>query len=80
MRASRLGPMRARQDRSRPLHRTHGEYVRWPLAATGDGRAMALPSDKPERTTNRVRPALLGLALIALVIALVGYAALFTPH
>lgn len=41
---------------------------------------MAPPSHKPERTTNRVRPALLGVVLIALVIALVAYAALVSPH
>ncbi|WP_281041298.1 hypothetical protein [Methylobacterium nonmethylotrophicum] len=40
---------------------------------------MAPPSHKPERTTNRVRPALLGASLIAIVVALVVYAALFSP-
>lgn len=37
-------------------------------------------SHKPERTTNRVRPALLGLALIVLVIALLIYAGVFGPR
>ncbi|WP_280818938.1 hypothetical protein [Methylobacterium variabile] len=41
---------------------------------------MAPPSHKPERTTNRVRPALLGIALIAAVVALVAYAVLVSPH
>ncbi|WP_280953921.1 hypothetical protein [Methylobacterium terrae] len=41
---------------------------------------MAPPSHKPERTTNRVRPALLGLALVVAVIALVAYAALYSPR
>ncbi|WP_281292738.1 hypothetical protein [Methylobacterium oryzihabitans] len=38
---------------------------------------MAPPSHQPERTTNRVRPALLGLALLAAVAALVVYALFF---
>jgi hypothetical protein len=41
---------------------------------------MAPPSHKPERITNRVRPALLGVALIVLVIALLVYAGVFGPR
>ncbi|MEH3147736.1 MAG: hypothetical protein PGN34_20880 [Methylobacterium frigidaeris] len=41
---------------------------------------MAPPSHKPERTTNRVRPALLGVALIVIVIALLLYATGFNAH
>lgn len=41
---------------------------------------MAPPSHKPERTTNRVRPALLGGALIVVVIALIVYAVLYGPR
>jgi hypothetical protein len=37
-------------------------------------------SHQPERTTNRVRPALLGLALIVLVVALLVYAGVFGPR
>ncbi|ACA15563.1 hypothetical protein M446_1032 [Methylobacterium sp. 4-46] len=41
---------------------------------------MALPSDKPERTTNRVRPALFGLVLLVIAVALVIYAMGFSPR
>ncbi|WP_273557147.1 hypothetical protein [Methylobacterium frigidaeris] len=41
---------------------------------------MAPPSHKPECITSRVRPALLGVALIVLVIALLVYAGVFGPR
>ncbi|GJE03374.1 MULTISPECIES: hypothetical protein [Methylobacterium] len=41
---------------------------------------MAPPSHKPERTTNTVRPALLGIALLVIVVALVLYAIGFSPR
>jgi hypothetical protein len=41
---------------------------------------MALPSDKPERTTNTVRPALLGIALLVIVVALVLYTMGYMPR
>ena len=41
---------------------------------------MAPPSHKPERTTNTLRPALFGIALLVLAVALVAYAVGFFPR
>ncbi|ACL56280.1 hypothetical protein [Methylobacterium nodulans] len=41
---------------------------------------MAPPSYKPERVKNRVRPALLGIVLLVIAVALVIYAVGFNPR